>query len=109
MLFQLHDTGAIRFKMLDGYCVAQSAWVVDKLDHDYHHGLCLIILVAGRGGLVELSMPSGILKENIVAPSFTWFGTKDHDIDGLLYVTAWMKTAWKHPHGWICFLILILT
>lgn len=103
---QLHDIRAIRFRMLDGYHIAQSVWVVDTLGYGYHYDLCLITLVADRGGLVELSMPSGILEEIIVASSFSWFSTKDHDMVFCMF-TAWMKVAWKHPYGWICFFNLI--
>lgn len=42
---QSHDVGAIWFRMLDGYCITEHAWVVNTLGHDYHHDLCLITLV----------------------------------------------------------------
>lgn len=72
--------------------------MVDTLGHGDSHDLCLINLVADRGGLGELSMPSGILEEIIVASSFSWSSTKDHDMVFCMF-TAWVKVAWKHP--WI--------
>lgn len=95
--------------MLDGYCITQHAWVVDTLDHGYHHDLCLIIfdhLDCDRGGLVELSMPDGIVEEMIVVSTLNWFRTKDPYMVFCMF-TAWVKVAWKHPYGWICFFNLI--